>query len=211
MHYDASLHHRRNLRLKDYDYTQAGAYFITLCTQNREHLFGSILNGVMQLNPAGKMVETIWREIPAYYKRIFLDEFIIMPNHLHGIVILEDTTGYEDERLINPSVIKDSSLLRGQPQGAAPTKRLSLPDVVHRFKTMTTKRYADGVKQSQWLPFQGKLWQRNYWEHVIRNHTALAELREYICNNPLRWEEDLFNKAECQVVSSMNQNVIFPD
>ena len=77
----------------------------------------------------------------------------------------------------------------GQPRGVAPTV-LSLPDVVHRFKTMTTKRYIDGVTQNGWLPFTGKLWQRNYWEHIIRNENDLAEIREYIRNNPARWESD---------------------
>ena len=81
----------------------------------------------------------------------------------------------------------------GQPQGVAPT--LSLPDVVHRLKTLTTKRYSDGVKQHDWPPFPGKLWQRNYYEHIIRNENELNRIREYVVNNPLQWELDRENPA----------------
>jgi REP element-mobilizing transposase RayT len=138
--FDPERLHRRSIRLKGYDYSQPGAYFITICTQDRACLFGEVVDGEMRLNDAGQMVQ---------------DEI-------------------------------------GQPQGVAPTK-LSLPDVVHRFKTMTTKRYIDGVKKFGWTPFRRRLWQRNYYEHIIRNDHALQRIREYIWTNPLRWHLDREN------------------
>lgn len=167
------FHHRRSVRLQGYDYSQAGAYFITICTQNRERLFGDIVavgatpRGCpeMVLNDAGTMIQTVWNEIPFHYTGTEIDEFIVMPNHIHGIVIIV----------------------------AGTTRSLSLGDIVHRFKTMTTKRYADGVKQSGWQLFSGRLWQRNYWEHVIRNEMELNRIREYIHGNPTQWESDRLN------------------
>jgi len=88
MKYDPAIHHRRSIRLQGYDYSQAGAYFATICTQNRECLFGEIVNGEMWLNDAGKMIQAVWDEIPAYYLGIDIDSFIVMPNHIHGIVVI---------------------------------------------------------------------------------------------------------------------------
>ena len=151
----------------------------------------------MALNDAGQMAQTVWDEIPNHYAGIDTDEFVIMPNHIHGIVIIvgagpracpdsaKPHTG-QSSRMGQPQGVEN-----GQPQGVART--LSLPDVVHRFKTMTTKRYADGVKQHDWPPFPGKLWQRNYYERIIRNETELNRIREYIANNPMKWEFDREN------------------
>jgi REP element-mobilizing transposase RayT len=107
-----------------------------------------------------------------------IDAFVVMPNHIHGIIILVGAGPRACPAL-------------GQPQGVAPT--LSLPDVVHRFKTMTTKRYADGVEQCGWRLFPGRLWQRNYYEHIIRNEGDLDAIRRYIACNPLRWHLDREN------------------
>lgn len=159
--YDPAIHHRRSIRLRGYDYSQAGAYFVTICAQNREFLFGEIVNGEMRLNDAGKMIQTVWGEIPVYYQGIDIDSFIVMPNHIHGIVIVGAAPRGR------PDSDTRCGMLIGQAQGPAPTG-LSLPDVMHRFKTMTTKRYTDCVKQNGWPPFSGKLWQRNYWEHIVR-------------------------------------------
>ncbi|QFY91129.1 transposase [Magnetovirga frankeli] len=186
--YDPAIHHRRSIRLQGYDYSQAGAYFVTLCTQDRECLFGDIVNGEMRMNDAGKMIQAVWDEIPANYPGVDIDSFIVMPNHIHGIVVIvgaaprgrPDSAYSQDGQARGPI---------GQPQGVAPT-RLSLPDMVHRFKTMTTKRYADGVKRNGWSTFPGKLWQRNYWEHIVRNEPELNRIREYIHNNPAQWELD---------------------
>lgn len=209
--HDSGIHHRRSIRLQRYDYTQAGAYFITICTQNRECLFGDIMTvgatprgcPVAVLNDAGRMIQAIWDEIPMHYTGTAIDEFVVMPNHIHGIVVIVGATpcGCPNASAHGNGEIPDGPTPKnrqkgGQAQGPAPTDRmgpLSLGDAVHRFKTMTTKRYADGVKQSGWQPFEGRLWQRNYWEHVVRDEMELNRIREYIRNNPGRWDEDRLN------------------
>jgi len=193
MKYDPEKHHRCSIRLKDYDYSQVGAYFITICTYNRECLFGEILNGETKLNDAGQMIHTVWNELPRHYIGVEVDEFVVMPNHIHGIIVLNVGAGPracpdKGQSELQP---REGRPRGGQPQGVAPT--LSLPDVAHRFKSLTTAHYRFGVTQNGWPPFPGKLWQRNYYEHVIRNENDLNEIREYIINNPLKWELDTEN------------------
>ncbi len=166
---------RKSMRLPGYDYTTAGAYFITVCTYNREYLFGKYENSAIILNDAGKMISDVWYEIPNYYPGNNIDAFVVMPNHIHGIIFVG--TG--------PCACP----IEGRPQGVAPTG-LPLPAIINRFKTMTTKRYADGVKQHEWVPFKGKLWQRSYFDRIIRNDREMDSVREYILNNPLNWETD---------------------
>ncbi|MGB7291429.1 MAG: transposase [Thermodesulfobacteriota bacterium] len=190
MKYDPRIHHRRSIRLKDYDYATAGAYFVTICTQHRECLFGEIVAGVMRLNDAGNMIQGVLSNLFIQYTGIEIDEFIVMPNHIHVIIFLNTDVG------AGPSACPQNlgsniQMLKGQPRGVAPT--MSLPDLVHRFKSLTTSRYIHGVKQKVWRPFPGKLWQRNYYEHIIRNEYDLNEIREYIVNNPLKWELDKEN------------------
>lgn len=198
MIYDPERHHRQSIRLRGYDYTQAGAYFATICTLNRACLFGEVVNGEMRLNDPGQMVQTVWNELPVFYPGVDIDGSIVMPNHMHGIIVLVGAAprGRPDDICDgHPHDIRDgrpdSGQPQGQPQGVAPT--LSLPDVVHRFKTMTTKRYADGVKQSGWPAFHGRLWQRNYYEHIIRNEESLDRTRQHILDNPARWVVDREN------------------
>jgi len=187
--YDPEKHHRRSIRLKGYDYSQAGAYFVTICTQNRACLFGEVVDGEMRINEAGRMVQSVLDEMPTFYPGVEIDAFVVMPNHVHVIVVLVGATPCG-----RPTVggqTQGRAQAQGQAQGPAPT--LSLPDVVHRFKTLTTKRYADGVKQLGWPPFPGRLWQRNYYEHIIRNEESLNRIRVYITNNPLQWDLDREN------------------
>jgi len=184
MRFHPERHHRRSIRLKGYDYRQAGAYFVTICTQDRAFLFGQVVHDEIQLNDAGKMVYDVWNDLPAFYPGVQTDAFIVMPNHIHGIIILVGA---------GPRVCPDSDPRAcpgqpqelEQPQGVAPA--LGLPDIVHRFKTMTTRRYADGVKRLGWEPFRGRLWQRNYYERIIRNEESLNRIRGYILTNPMRW------------------------
>jgi putative transposase len=211
MRFHPERHHRRSIRLKGYDYRQAGAYFVTICTQDRAFLFGQVVHDEMQLNDAGKMVYDVWNDLPAFYPSVQTDAFIVMPNHIHGIIILVGADPRvcpnADPRVcpaqpsvgVGPRACPDSGPRAcpgqpqelGQPQEVAPT--LGLPDVVHRFKTMTTKRYADGVKRLGWEPFRGRLWQRNYYEHIIRNEESLDRIREYILTSPMRWVLDRKN------------------
>lgn len=183
MKYVPEKHHRRSIRLKGYDYSQAGAYFVTICAQDRACLFGDVVDGEMRVNGAGWMVESIWNEMPVFYTGVETDEFVVMPNHVHGIVVLVGAAPRGRPVSGQAQV--------GQAQGPAPT--MSLADVIHRFKTMTTKRYADGVKTDGWPAFRGRLWQRNYYEHIIRSDVELSRIREYIVNNPLQWALDREN------------------
>ena len=175
-------HHRQSIRLKEFDYRQNGAYFVTICSHNKECLFGNVMNEEMQLNDAGRMVQAVWNEISSHYPGIETDTFIVMPNHIHGIIVLAGVT---------PGVlIPDNSPINDTTVQQQP---LSLPDIVQRFKTMTIKQYSDGVKQFHWKPYCDRLWQRNYYEHIIRNHESLNVIREYIINNPMQWEFDREN------------------
>ena len=207
MTYSSDRHRRRSIRLKGYDYTQAGAYFITICTQDRECVLGTVSDGIVRVNDAGRMAQLVWNEMPAHYPGVELDTFIVMPNHLHGIVVLVGAALRG-----RPDLEERGRERPGQAQGPAPTgvsavgdsgvahAGMSLGDVVHRFKTMTTKRYADGVKRSGWRAFRGRLWQRNYYDHIVRNERDLDRVREYIANNPAQWEFDRENPVgpRCQ-------------
>lgn len=198
MTYDPDRHNRRSIRLKGYDYAQAGAYFVTICTQDRECLFGEIAAGEMELSDAGRMVERWWTKLTKKFPLAEIGEFIVMPNHFHGIVmlvgaapcgrpgretVLEVPSGGRSQRHDQPGT--------GHPHGGAPT----LGDLVDWFKTMTTNDYIRGVKQRGWVSFPGKLWQRNYHEHIIRNEDELSRIREYIVNNPLQWAVDRENPS----------------
>lgn len=195
MKFNPDIHHRKTFRLREYDYSQPGFYFVTICTQERAPMFGNIVDGAMLLNDAGKMVQTVWDEMPKHYPDVLLDEFIIMPNHIHDIVSVGAAPCGRPDMFYGRLDLNESK--QGQPRGVTPTKKsqtLSLPDIVHRFKTMTTKRYIDGVNKNNWPCFPGRLWQRNYWERVIRNDQELQDTREYIRNNPAQWVfDDLYS------------------
>jgi putative transposase len=208
MIYNPDKHHRRTIRLKGYDYSQAGVYFVTICTQNRDCLFGDVTSGEMQKNSAGEMIQKVRNELPLKYSDVAIDEFIVMPNHIHGIIILLVGAG-PCACPLSPCAIRQPEGNRlnpeeGQPQGVAPPARLILPDVVHRFKSFTTSQYRMNVTLNNWPPFPGKLWQRNYYEHIIRNENELNRIREYIINNPVQWPEDENNPV------NVNQRLTSP-
>jgi len=161
MTYNPNIHHRRSIRLKGYDYSSQGAYFITLCTQNRENFFGYIEEGILHLNDAGEMVQKWYAEVAHKFANVTCDEMVVMPNHFH--CIWQITT---------------------QEEGA------NIPAVVQWFKTMTTNEYIHGVKELGWQPFDKRLWLRNYFERIIRDQQAYENIRNYIRTNPERWETD---------------------
>ena len=218
MRFDPDKHHRRSIRLRGYDYTRAGAYFVTICTQNRECLFGDIEEGEIRLNDTGHMVQSVWNELPQHYPGVDVDAFVVMSNHIHGIIVLMDDDvvvgAGPRARPIGPRARPDNREsppfdgqpqgVRGQPQGVAPT--MSLPDVVHRFKSLTTARFRHGVIHNNWHPFHGGLWQRNYYEHVIRNESELGSIREYIVANPGRWDEDINNPGRVHSAPRRQEN-----
>ena len=153
---------RKSMRLKNYDYAKNGLYFITICVQNREHLLGKIVDTQHIIYDSGKMINLIWDDLGKYFKGVTTYDFVVMPNHVHGIIELENSS-------------------------------LTLSEIIRRFKTFTTHQYIKHVDNSQWQPFYKKLWQRNYYEHIIRNEQSLEKLRIYIENNPLKWDVDVLN------------------
>jgi len=182
MKYDPARHHRRSIRLKGYDYTQAGAYFVTICTQDRMCLFGEIVDGEMRLNDAGEIVAWTWHDMPNHISNVQLDAFVVMPNHVHGIIVITD-----------PVV----AVVVGAGSEPAPTKSYGLPEIVRQFKTFSARRIND-LRGTQGTP----VWQRNYYEHIIRDEESLNRIREYILNNPSRWEMDQENPSVARHLTS---------
>jgi putative transposase len=257
MKYNPAKHHRRSIRLKGYDYTAAGAYFITICTHHRECVFGEIVNGVMQLNPFGQLVHAYWQRLPHHFANLQLDAFVVMPNHLHGILHLtnprrgaafgDNSSDIRENYAPNatphptPSIAQPSSngidslemgVVFGQDGVDDRTKDLGssgmgvafgrdrvddrrdgLPNaaplqpglvgesddswvvprlvegsvgaIVLNFKSVTTRRM-NRIGRSQGIP----VWQRNYYEHIIRDEKSLQFIQQYIDNNPLSWQQD---------------------
>ncbi len=165
---------RQSIRLSEYDYSQPSVYFVTICTQRRKYLFGDVLDGMMAINKYGFIVHECWHGIPKHFRNVELDAFVIMPNHLHGILFLADRRGTACR---------------------APTKEkfgkpvaTSLPTIIRSFKSAATKCLRDFSGEQKTL-----FWQRNYFEHVIRNEESLLKIREYIITNPQRWQFDSEN------------------
>jgi REP element-mobilizing transposase RayT len=150
--------YRKNPRLSTYDYANAGYYFVTICTHKRECFFGEIIEEGMHLNSAGQMIASVWADMPRRLNKIGLDSFVVMPNHIHGIIVLE--------------------------------KGVALSRVVQAFKSISTNEYIRSVRQQGWKAFNDTLWQRSFYDHVIRNEEDLLRVQEYISNNPLKWSLD---------------------
>ena len=192
MKYNPDKHHRRSIRLQGYDYSQPGIYFITLCTQNHECLFGEILNGEMRLNEFGKMTQQCWLEIPHHFPHVKLDEFVIMPDHIHGIIILNDIVGAKNfsPQPSNNFSPQPSNNFSPQPmptpqQNITPFRSPSktIGSIIRGFKIGVTR----GFRQNTDIYV---VWQRNYYEHIIRNKVELNRMRQYIIDNPKKWKTD---------------------
>ena len=184
---------RRPIRLKGYDYSQPGGYFVTIVTQNRLCLFGEVVGEKMHLNEAGIMIREIWKNLPRRFPTVELDVFVVMPNHIHGILQIHEPVGASLVGALdgNPG----SEVTAGATDGdraatrAAPTG-VALGGVIGAYKSITTVEYTRGVKSEKWRRFSGRLWQRNYYEHIVRDEDELVRAREYIVNNPLQWALD---------------------
>ena len=183
-----TIYTRQSLRLQNYDYAQAGMYAVTLVTHHRECLLGDVVNGAMSLNPAGRTTELFWRRLAEKFLHIELDACVIMPNHIHGIILIKSLG---PKPCVRPDKNKNKEQVVGQTHGVAPT----LGRMMQWFKTMTTNAYIRGVKNDLWPMFDNKLWQRNYYEHVIRDENELLQVRKYIVENPKKWELDFENPA----------------
>ncbi len=207
---------RKSIRLENFDYSSAGAYFITICTQMREtNWFGEVTRDGMQLNDAGRMILENWHELPNRFE-IELDTFMIMPDHVHGIVWIDpkpvgatlvvalpqndeaQTTTQNDAPVELYDVIDNqiglldlsvNSTLHRATTRVAPTKNVALGEIVGAFKSLTTNAYIRGVRELGWKPFEKRFWQHNYWERVIRGARELEKTQSYILENPVRWLE----------------------
>ncbi len=282
MIYNPKIHHRKSIRLKGYDYSKSGMYYITMTTQNWLCLFGHVKNGIMIFNDAGAMLESVWCDIPKYYTGFDVDEYVVMPNHFHGIIVINEDDSNElsfkgvatgdnpnepvgvgpsanpndridsnkgvgpsanpndridsnkevgssanpNDRIDSNKRVGPSANPKGEPNpddrinsnkgadagirpdeqvGDAQTEdqistKLSLPDVIGRFKSMVMTHYSTGVKEKGWSPFYKKLWHRNYYDHIIRNEKDYERIVEYIRLNPENWERDKNNLKNLEVV-----------
>jgi REP element-mobilizing transposase RayT len=231
-----TTHHRKSIRLPGYDYSREGAYFITICTADREWLFGKIENGEMHLNEFGKIVWKIWDETPSHFPHISMGEFVVMPNHVHGIIFINEPAascvGARDdvgarhavplhvanetmdgsnamaEHVANetmdgsnavPKHVANEPVDESQPmpvgaRHAVPLRQTeqfgkptvgTIPTIVRSFKSAVTK-----MINEQRSPIHTPIWQRNYWEHIIRNENSFKMISTYIINNPIKWETD---------------------
>ncbi|MES2775511.1 MAG: transposase [Bacteroidota bacterium] len=203
MKYDPLRHHRRSLRLKGYDYSQAGLYFITICCKNMTCRFGDIKNNEMVLNKNGQIAYDKWVALPERFENVELDVFQIMPNHMHGIIILNDVrAGLAPVQNTNsaniPGRITQNTDTSDNPgdlsgagrAGASPTPTIG--DIVGAYKSLVANGCLDIYKKRNEI--MGKLWQRDYYEHIIRNENAYHNISNYIINNPRNWNGDKFHR-----------------
>ncbi len=200
MAYDPKIHHRRSIRLQGYDYSQNGAYFITLCAQDRKPIFGKIVNGEMQLSPFGIIVRDEWLKTAEMRKNIEMDEFVVMPNHFHGIIVIDDRGWARLEMDLDldgtGTLIESTGTLQRAPT-SAPTREQfgkptsnTIPTIIRGFKAAVTKQINTIQINAGKYNMPERIWQKNYYEHVIRNEVSLNKIREYIISNPLNWKED---------------------
>ena len=225
--FDPDCQHRRSIRLRGYDYTQAGAYFVTIVIQDRACMFGEVVDGHMRLNDAGRMVANEWGALCSRFINIDLDAFIVMPNHIHGVIVIAGTIG-PDGSTAGASLVGAQFTTGAETTGAtvgaalvgaqSPTGDIvdivgaplvgaqstraigasrattrvapTLGKIVGAFKSSTTVAYTRGFKTQGWSPFRGRLWQRNYFEHIVRNEESLHRIRQYIAGNPAHWTDD---------------------
>ena len=177
---NAEYPHRRSIRLEGYDYSQPGAYFITIVAFHRSCLFGVMSDDKVVLNPIGRLVEFEWQRLEQRFKHVELGAWIVMPNHIHGIVnIIENEVDWV-KRIPNANEQSSQSL----EQFASPVAG-SIATTIRSFKSSVTQQY-----QNLYKDYSTKLWQRNYYDHIIRSETDLKNIYDYIVDNPRKWTED---------------------
>jgi len=164
---------RKSSRQKGHDYSRAAIYFVTVCTQARICLFGEIIKNKMRLNTAGTMVAEQWLGLPDRFPNIILDEYVVMPNHLHGIIKVMCSARYSNDN--------------------GTETRVTLGKIIGAFKSITTVMYIKGARRFGWIPFENKLWQRNYHERNILSVFQLNKFRQYIRLNPSNWMVDIIS------------------
>ncbi len=214
MGFNPEIHHRRSIRLRDYDYSRAGAYFVTIIAWQRECLFGEVVDGMMRLNDPGRMALECWDGLPGHFPHVKLDEFVVMPNHFHAILSIvgnvEANVGAKQGVSASPD--SDDDAHGGNNKGeygnnkgeagesfASPlphgTVRGSLGAIIQNFKSVSTRKI-NKIRKNPGAP----VWQRNYYERVIRDDRELDGIRRYIAGNPVRWEEDENHPARVESI-----------
>ena len=206
--YNPNIHHRRSIRLKGYDYSQAGLYFITICVKDRKYLFGEIVEGKMILNDAGKIADECWLEIPKHFLDSVLHEHIVMPNHVHGIIELKHVVGTSHVMSLQPDdaeITGRTSHVMSQPNNFDTSVRTrhvvsqqhnqfskpipgSISVIIQQYKSSVTRF----VNKNNISNFR---WQSRFYEHIIRNDQSYEQIADYIINNPKNWnKDDFFNE-----------------
>lgn len=188
MTYDPKTHHRRSIRLRGYDYTQPGAYFVTVCVHEGRHLLGAFQDGQLQLHEPGKIVTACWQDLVRHYPHVILDEFVVMPNHVHGIIVLSDVGAGVGAGL--------------RPAPTNEFKRHGVPEIVRAFKSFSARRI-NALRAMDDQP----VWQRNYYEHIIRDG-ELDKIREYVRTNSLHWACDRYNPAQGVIIIDENGRML---
>lgn len=196
MNDNPGLHNRKSIRLPEYDYSLGGAYFITICTKDRINHFGEMVDGELKLSASGGLAKQYWEAIPSQSSDVELDAYVLMPNHIHGILIITESRGLIHQTLPNiPAAESQKWILQHNP-------KTTLGKIIRAYKAKTSKLIHD----SGLLDF---MWQRNYYEHIARNEDALNKIREYITNNPLKWQLDIENPEILQ--DTERRNLVLKD
>ena len=193
MKFNSTIHHRRSIRLKEYDYTQPGAYFVTLVTKDRECFFGEVINGEMHLNGYGKIVDQSLHNLPRHYPLLTLEAFIVMPNHVHTIILISDddirggsslaVDSMQKEKFSNDIIMPEAT--RTRPYGK---RRHGLSEIVRALKSFSARRI-NNLRGTREIA----VWQRNFYDHIIRNQGEFSACFDYIVDNPMKWAEDVDN------------------
>lgn len=170
------MRNRKSIRLPGYDYSKPGAYFVTICVKDHTHLFGSIQNSAMRENEFGKIVRKCWNDLPNHYPSVKLDAFVIMPNHIHGIIVILDDDHDDVVAGLKPATTS-------APTNTNTPKRHGLSEIIRALKTFSARRINE-MRNSPGI----SVWQRNFYEHIIRNEHALNQIRKYIEANPANWQ-----------------------
>ena len=190
MTFNRDIHHRRSIRLQGYDYSRSGAYFVTLCAHERQCLFGEIVDGEMRLNDFGRIVVAEWIRSGELRSEIEIGEYVVMPNHFHGIVLSCDDDDGRGTARRAPTVEQFGKPVAG-----------SLPTIVRAFKSAVTKCINE-IRNTPGIP----VWQRNYYEHIIRNDADYTRIAEYVADNPRRWAEDRLHPDNFDAAMQVNKN-----
>lgn len=188
MTYDPTRHHRRSIRLRHFDYSSPGVYFVTIVVRRRLCLWGEIADGEMRLNDAGMMVAQQWQNLAERFPFCEPSTFVVMPNHFHGLLIFKPLPLEGETSTSQPPDFRSV-------RSPAGTLKDSLGRVMQAFKSLTTNEYIQGVRQRGWPPYEKQVWLRNYWERIVRDEREWRKAHEYIEQNPARWQLDKYHPS----------------